>query len=86
MANLLNGFLGGVKSVDGQVTVNLNLTIKIEADGSLSVAPMIGQQQIAEKVLEKVENKEEETKFKYEIPDFGFGEDNIIDFGKNVGD
>ncbi|MEL4382938.1 hypothetical protein, partial [Shewanella algae] len=40
MASLLfKNLFGGSKPENGELTINLNLTIKIEADGSLSVVP-----------------------------------------------
>lgn len=82
MALLFKNLFGGSKPENGELTINLNLTIKIEADGSLSVVPT------AEKVPDttRLPAKQADEKNKdVLIPDFDFGgEDNIIDFGKNV--
>lgn len=83
MALLFKSIFGGSKPENGELTINLNLTIKIEADGSLSVVPT------AEKVEGRpavpVPAKQADEKKDVLIPDFDFGgEDNIIDFGKNV--
>lgn len=80
MASIFNHIFNGSKPENGELTINLNLTIKIEADGSLSVA------QTAEKVEQYkpiIPTKKLDEKKDTFIPDFE-SEGNIIDFGKNV--
>jgi len=77
MASLLSTLIPGIKPTNGELTINLNLTIKIEADGSLSVLPAVTP--TTDRVSEKKDNKTE-----YELPDLDVGESDIINFGKNV--
>ena len=84
MALLFQNLFKGSKPENGELTINLNLTIKIEADGSLQVTPSVSPASEG-----KVENKVVPTllkdKIHYEIPDdFGIPEGNLINFGKNV--
>lgn len=76
MASLFNNLFVGNKPENGQLTINLNLTIKIEADGSLSVS--------SSPAVKAVEKRDEikPGKTEYLLPDFGDNE--LIDFGKNV--
>ncbi len=82
MASLFKHIFNGSKPENGELTINLNLTIKIEADGSLSVSPTI-EKTSEQKLTSPVKNTEEKKDTL--IPDFDFGnENNIIKFGKNV--
>ncbi len=77
MALIFNSLFGGSKPDKGELTINLNLTIKIEADGSLSVVPTAEKASVPTKMADEKKNML--------IPDFDFGEENsIIEFGKNV--
>ena len=76
MGSIFQNLFSGVKPENGVLTINLNLTIKIDADGALSVIPT------AEPVnLPKIENKKTD-KTEYEMPDFRFGDSVMIPFGK----
>lgn len=83
MASLFKHIFNGSKPENGELTINLNLTIKIEADGSLSVMPTADRVDQPRSPLSV--KKLDEQKNDMIIPDFESGsEDNIIDFGKNV--
>lgn len=77
MAHIFSNLFKGSKPENGELTINLNLTIKIEADGSLKVTPTAST---AEKPIEAA--KKETTETIYEIPDFGSDESLLINFGK----
>lgn len=84
MASLFKHIFNGSKPENGELTINLNLTIKIEADGSLSVTPTAEKAEQPGQRPAITARKPDEKKDVL-IPDFNFGsEDNIIDFGKNV--
>jgi len=78
MAQLFSTLFGGVKPQNGELTINLNLTIKIEADGSLKVTPTAEAAPQTPPPLPKPED------VKWEMPDLEIGEDSLINFGKNV--
>ena len=65
---------------NGELTINLNLTIKIEADGSIRVATATNE---ATPTKPQPPEIKMDDKFKYEIPDL-FEPGKLIDFGKNV--
>jgi flagellar basal body rod protein FlgF len=86
MASLFKHIFNGSKPENGELTINLNLTIKIEADGTLSVAPTAEKTDHSKPIIPL--KKQEENKESYVNDfDFGFGDENengIISFGKNV--
>lgn len=84
MASLLfRNLFNGSKPENGELTINLNLTIKIEADGSLSVAPTV--EKTERPVGPATPARKLDDKAEAVIPELDFGgEDNIINFGKNV--
>jgi hypothetical protein len=86
MASLLfKNLFSGSKPENGELTINLNLTIKIEADGSLSVVPTAEKTAAVQEPWPAVPTKKLPEKNDALIPDFDFGgENSIIDFGKNV--
>lgn len=55
----------------GEVTINLNLTLKIETDGTIKT--IVGQE-----IVKKEEN------FKYELPTPDELKGDLISFGKNI--
>ena len=67
------------KTRDGEITVNLVLTIKLDGDG-ISIGG-IGTQQSQMPILNLDEEKEEKVEF--EVPDFD-SDMEILDFGKDV--
>ena len=67
------------KTRDGEITVNLVLTIKLDVDG-ISIGG-IGTQQSQMPILNLDEEKEEKVEF--EVPDFD-SDMEILDFGKDV--
>jgi len=81
MALLFNNLFKGSKPENGELTINLNLTIKIEADGSFKVTPTVAAPPEPAAVLHK---KEDVTPPQYEIPEWDVNEGNLINFGKNV--
>ena len=69
-----------IQTVQGEITVNLNLTITLNQDGSLGIN--VNPQQAATKQIEIPEI--EDTKFI--IPDFFDGPTELLsDFGEDVG-
>jgi len=67
------------KTRQGEITVNLVLTIKLDGDG-ISIAG-IGNQQKETPIFNLEENKSDKVDF--EIPDFDSDDMEILDFGKD---
>jgi hypothetical protein len=84
MALLFNNLFSGSKPQNGELTINLNLTIKIEADGSLSVTPTVGATETKPVPAPEAAKPEEKTDHLIPDFDFDFGDNKLIEFGKNV--
>ena len=84
MAQFFKHIFSGSKPENGELTINLNLTIKIEADGSLSVTPTAERSAPEERVSPPAAIGRAEVKRQPLVPDFDFGGGDLIDFGKNV--
>ncbi len=65
----------------GEITINLNLTIKLDSDG-LKVSAQTEQQNFIPRPIFKKEEQSKDDELEMLIPDFEMGE--MIDFGRKA--